>query len=102
LSTPVMMWFSAYYKPGTVTTGFEVWIDKQSFNSDHSGYEAQLSFDQATTPHKRSMLVCLNPSLTYKVFINGLSVNLSNRYNGLLEIPLPESNESCSLSIKPI
>ena len=102
LSTPVMMWFSAYYKPGTVTTGFEVWIDSQSFNSSNSGYDAHLSFDQTTAMHKRSIIVCMNPNFNYHVMINGKIIDFSKRYNGLLEIPLPSSNASCKLSIEAI
>jgi len=31
LSAPVNVWANAYYKPGTVTCGFELWIHKQSY-----------------------------------------------------------------------
>lgn len=26
LSSPILNWFAAYYKPGKVSTGFEIWI----------------------------------------------------------------------------
>src|SRR5690606_41142059 len=31
LSTPILSWFNAYYKMGTATTGFDVWIKEQQF-----------------------------------------------------------------------
>ncbi len=100
LSSPVLLWYSAYYKPGTVTTGFEIWIEKQKFSSDNSQYEATLSFDNATKAHKRSMLVCLSPKFNYEVFVDGKPVRHTQRYKGLLEVFLPESNKDCKLIVK--
>jgi hypothetical protein len=100
LSSPVLNWYSTYYKPGTVTTGFEVWIASQSFNTDYSTYQANFSFDEATKAHKRSVVVCLNPGYTYQVFINGKLITSLSRYPGLLEIELPVSNKLCKLEIK--
>ncbi|MDP4276345.1 MAG: trehalase family glycosidase [Bacteroidota bacterium] len=102
LSSPVLNWYTAYYKPGTVTAGFEVWIDRQSFNADHSVYEASLSFDEATSPHQRSLLIVMNPAYRYDVLINGRRLPAKSRFNGSLEIMLPASNNSCKLEIKPI
>jgi hypothetical protein len=101
LSAPVLNWYSAYYKPGTVTAGFEVWIDSQSFNADHSKYEATLSFDEATKAHKRSLLVVMNPEFQYEILINGKKAEAKSRYNGQLEIELPASNKPCKLEIHP-
>jgi hypothetical protein len=101
LSAPVLNWYSAYYKPGTVTAGFEVWIDSQSFNADHSKYEATLSFDEATKAHKRSLLVVMNPEFQYEILINGKKAEAKSRYNGQLEIELPQSNKPIKLEIHP-
>jgi len=101
LSAPVLNWYSAYYKPGTVTTGFEVWIDSQSFNADHSKYEATLSFDEATKAHKRSLLVVMNPDFQYEILIDGRKAEAKSRYDGQLEIELPASNKPIKLEIYP-
>jgi hypothetical protein len=100
LSDPVLMWYDAYYKPGTVTAGFEVWIEHQNFNEDYSGYSADLSFDEATKPHVRSILLCMNPNFNYEVLINGKIAETKSRYNGQLEIILPASNKPCKLEVK--
>ena len=100
LSDPVLIWYDAYYKPGKVTTGYEVWIESQSFNEDKTAYQALLSFDDATKAHTRSMMVCLNPGFQYEVFINGKQIKAQSRYNGLLEIDLPASNKPCKLEVK--
>lgn len=102
LSTPVLLWFSSYFKQGSVTTGFEIWIKEQRFNSDHSSYQATLSFDGATDPHARSMLVCMNPSYQYQVTFNNKKVEVSSPYNGLLQITLPTIDTEGKLSILPL
>jgi hypothetical protein len=102
LSAPVLNWYSAYYKPGSVNTGFEIWIENQSFNADHSKYEATLSFDEATKPHVRSMLVVMNPEFQYEIFINGKKVEAKSRYQGQIEIELPARNEPVKLEISKL
>ena len=102
LTAPVINWFSSYYKPGTVTTGFEIWIDKQSFNTDLSSYKGNYSFDQSTPPHHRSLLICMNPAYAYKVSFNGKNIEADNPYPGMLQITLPATNKDASLIITPI
>ncbi|MBI5370781.1 MAG: glycoside hydrolase [Sphingobacteriales bacterium] len=99
LSNPVLSWFGAYYRKGTVTTGFETWINQQSFNKDLSSYKADIVFDQATTAHQRSILICLNPAFTYTVTFNGKKVNSESPYPGLLQIKLPASNTGGKLEV---
>ncbi|RXF67345.1 MGH1-like glycoside hydrolase domain-containing protein [Arcticibacter tournemirensis] len=102
LSTPVLSWFSAYYKPGTVTAGFEVWINSQKMSRNNSAYEAFIVFDKATPAHKRSVVACMDPSKTYKATFSGKSVEIKTRYPGLIEIILPASNEEGTLMIEPV
>jgi hypothetical protein len=102
LSDPVLIWYSAYFRPGTVTTGFEVWIDSQQFNSDKSNYKATISFDEATEAHRRSIAICMNPKYQYETLVNGKKTEIKSRYSGLLEIDLPASNRSCKLEVKQI
>ncbi|HNW49683.1 MAG TPA: trehalase family glycosidase [Prolixibacteraceae bacterium] len=102
LSDPVLIWYDAYYKPGTISTGFETWIEQQNFNTDQSGYTAALSFDEATKAHPRSMLVVMNPKFQYEIRINGKITEAKSRYKGQLEIKLPISNKPCTLEVKQI
>jgi hypothetical protein len=100
LSTPVLSWFAAYYKPGTVTTGFEIWLQKQSFKPDYSGFEATLAFDEATSAHPRDVVVCLSPAHRYEVTFRGQKIPAKALYNGLLNIRLPATNRGGNLSVK--
>ncbi|WP_238387629.1 MGH1-like glycoside hydrolase domain-containing protein [Pararcticibacter amylolyticus] len=101
LSTPVLSWFSAYYKPGTVTAGFEVWIKSQKMSRGNSTYEAVIDFDKATSAHKRSILVCMDPSQKYQAAFSGKQLDIKSPYPGLMEITLPASNKEGRLLIKP-
>lgn len=102
LSTPVLSWYEAYYKPGSITTGLEIWIKKKAFNAPETSLNALLEFDTATPAHNRSMLVCMNPSETYQVLFNGKSISFSSPYKGLLQINLPVTNRPGNLLIRPV
>lgn len=101
LSTPVLSWFAAYYKPGTVTTGFETRIKQRSFDADFKKLDAALAFDKVTAPHKRSMLVCMNPTSGYRVTFNGREIPAAAPYPGMLEITLPATSRDGRLLIVP-
>jgi hypothetical protein len=96
----VLNWFAAYYQPGTVTAGFEVWIREQTFTDNNSGYSASIAFDKLTRAHTRSIIVCLDPSNTYSVKINNKPIDFAERFRGLLEISLPAKNSDCELRIE--
>ncbi len=102
LSTPVLAWFSSYYKIGTVTAGFETLIEEKAFNKDNTTFTASLSFDTSTKEHIRTLLVCMSPDKKYKAHFNGKKVNFSVLNAGLLQISLPASNTNGVLDVKPI
>ncbi|UYQ94416.1 trehalase family glycosidase [Chitinophaga horti] len=100
LSTPVLAWFAAYYRVGTVTPGFETWINQQSFNADHSAYKASLSFDKATPAHQRAILLVMNPAFTYKATFKGKPIKVKQMEKGMLQVTLPATNDDGSLAIQ--
>ncbi|MDD4921506.1 MAG: trehalase family glycosidase [Bacteroidales bacterium] len=102
LSTPVLKWFSAYYKVGKVSTGFEVWIKEEGFAPDYSQYHAVVTFDDATQPRKRCMLVCMNPAFKYEAFFDGKPVEVRSYHPGLVEITLPATNRGGIISINKL
>ncbi len=99
LSSNLLNWYAAYYKIGKVSAGFEIWIDYDSFNGDFSEYRADLSFDDATKPHERTMIVIMNPAHEYAVSFNGRSVPVRSAYPGMLEITLPATNSAGKLTV---
>jgi hypothetical protein len=102
LSTPVLLWFAAYYKTGTITPGFEIWINKQSFNNDYTSYKADISFDEATPPHQRAILAGMNPAFDYQATFNGKPVVLKRLEKGVLQLSLPATNATGTLTISAI
>ncbi|RZM04482.1 MAG: glycoside hydrolase, partial [Pedobacter sp.] len=66
LTSPVLGWYNAYYKRGTITTGFEILLEKSRVSPEQDKYEATLSFDEATKPHSRSMMICLDQTYGYR------------------------------------
>jgi hypothetical protein len=102
LSSPILNWFSAYYKIGTVTTGFEIWIRRQRFNKSYNGYNADLAFDEATRAHTRTLLICLAPDQNYQASFEGQALKVKSPYKGLLEITLPATNQQGQLIVRPI
>jgi len=99
LSSPLISWYNAGYKIGTVTTGFEIMLEKSTFNSEFSTYEASISFDDATKAHARSLLLCLNPSKDYEAWFNGTKIRVAQPYPGFLQLILPPTNTAGRLVV---
>lgn len=100
LSSPLLNFYAAYYKVGKVSTGFEIRVGENKFNADHSHYEAQISFDDSTSPHKRTMLVIMNPDYKYSVKFKGKTLEAKSYYSGMLEITLPADNKGGKLVVE--
>ena len=99
LSSSLLNWYAAYHKIGKVSTGFEIWINDGQFNDDCSRYEASLSFDDATEPHERTMIVVMNPGHEYSVRFKGREIGFDSYYPGIVEVTLPPNNRSGKLVI---
>ncbi|SIR31246.1 MGH1-like glycoside hydrolase domain-containing protein [Halanaerobium kushneri] len=87
LSTPVLSWFAAYFTPGKLTTGFNVWVISQEFNDKNSSLTARLRiFDNNDGV---SIIVSLNSGNSYRVTWNGKTIEYQNLKPGLLIIKIP-------------
>jgi hypothetical protein len=99
----VLKWYAAYCRPGTFTTGFNVWIVRQQFAVGASGYEADLRlYPEAGARTPCILLACLNPSHAYAVAWNGKAIDSRLRAKGLLEITLPAQESGGRLAITAI
>lgn len=98
LSAPVLSWFSSYYKIGTFTTGFDVWVMEKHFNADFSEFEAQVRLlDTDNKPF--SVIICLNPNFSYDVYWNDDKVDSKEINKGTLSIPLKRDVEIGNLQV---
>lgn len=101
LSSPLVNWFCAYFKPGTVSTGFNVLLSGVECNADNSALSATMEFD-SKSGKQASVLVCLNPSHKYKVYVNGREILSESPYAGFLEFGLTPSKKPVKLQVLPV
>lgn len=96
LSAPICIWANAYYKPGTVTTGFDIWTDYQK-TTDTS---AEISFKYFGDNEKYTMLVTLSDKAEYEAYLNGQMIDFNERNKGSLEFTFDGSVQNGILEIK--
>jgi len=99
LSTPVLSWFGAYYKPGTFTCGFDVWIEEQHFSEDNSMFSANFKLN-CCSRSACSVIVSLDPDYTYKVFLDGREAGFRKFTGGALSIDIPGGLPHVKLDVK--
>lgn len=97
LSAPVCVWANAYYKPGTVTTGFDVWTDYQRATEK----TAEISFKYFGGSADYTILVCLSDKYDYSVMLNGENAEFNERAKGIIEITLSGGVKEGEIKIAP-
>lgn len=97
LSAPICVWANAYYKPGTVTSGFDVWTDKQETTEN----TADIAFKYYGSATAYTILVCLSDQYSYSVTLNGKAADYNEREPGMIEITLSSSVKEGEILIFP-
>lgn len=96
LSAPVCIWANAYFKPQTVTTGFDIWTDYQ--RTTDTG--AEISFKYFGENERYTMVVTLSDREEYTAFLDGKEIEYYERNKGCLEFTFDENVKSGILEIK--
>ncbi|MCH5314826.1 MAG: hypothetical protein J1E81_02840 [Eubacterium sp.] len=96
LSAPICIWANAYFRSGTVTTGFDVWTDKQ----DCTDSSAEIQFKYYGENDNYTIIVTLSDKFEYSVTLDGEEIEFLQRNKGSLEITLDGSVKSGVLKIK--
>jgi hypothetical protein len=91
LSSPVLAWFAAYYRPGRLTAGFDTWIHRCEFESDHSALNADLEL-LGRPGGEATVLVTLPPERNYRALWDGKPVFARAAPSGTLQIALPRDS----------
>ncbi len=86
LSTPVLMFFESYYKPGTLSVGLMTSVTAQSWDAEGTALSATL----AVGGKRPVALVCLREGYDYRFTVNGKPAEAKQRTAGAYEIPLCE------------
>lgn len=94
LSTPIGMWANAYFKAGTLNTGFDTWVDSVRFNSDNTEMTAQIT--SFTGGGKSTVLAVLDDeeSRQYTATLDGVPVPLHERFKGTIELTLTLADQA--------
>ena len=85
LSSPIINWYSAYFKPGTISTGFGTLVSGQSWSPDLDSFSATLEFDKELIGKETALIICAKPGQEYTVTINGKKIETVQN-DGLIEI----------------
>jgi len=85
LSTPVLMWFSAYYKPYTVTSGFLTVIMNREVSED------TLVFEMKSTAKKPVVIICMPENERYTVTASGRVTVEQGIYTIQFDAPVEET-----------
>ena len=85
LSSPVVMWYTAYFRPGNFSTGFDTWIANKKFNNDFSNFSADLSVEDNNNKIT-SVVACMNPNYQYEVKWAGKIISYKSLAHGTLSI----------------
>jgi hypothetical protein len=88
LSSPVLNWFSALFKPGTVTYGYDVWPVSQTFSSDHNAFKGRFKLFAEGNKRTTAMLLCLNDKFNYQARCNGRNIPVQKVLDGLYAITI--------------
>lgn len=95
LSAPICIWANAYFRPQTVTTGFDIWTDYQHTTET----SAEISFKYYGENEKYTIVVTLSDKADYKAYLNDKEIEFNERNKGSLEFTFDESIKSGILRI---
>lgn len=87
LSSPVLMWYSAYFSQGNFNVGFDTWIDNKKFSDNNSRFSADLSM--SGNNKITSVVACMNPDFNYEVKWNGNNLQYKSLSQGTLSVDIP-------------
>jgi hypothetical protein len=88
LSSPVLNWFSALYKAGTITYGFNVWPIAQQFSANNDAFKGRFKLFSDQNIRAATMLLCLNDRYNYKATCNGRSIPVKKVFDGLYVVTI--------------
>ena len=98
LSTPITMWANAYFKAGTLNTGFDTWVDNVTFSESNTALTAKITYFGKNK--KSTVIATMNEKEDYKVLLDGQEAPFFERFKGTIEIPLCiEDNDIHTLEI---
>lgn len=96
LSSPINIWTSSYYKKGTVTSGFDTFIEEKVFDGDFTSAVIKLT---KRCENESTLIVSVAENKEYSVRLNGKACEYISRFDGELEINLPFGKDNITVNI---
>ncbi|TVY11747.1 MGH1-like glycoside hydrolase domain-containing protein [Paenibacillus cremeus] len=103
LSNPVLSWFNAYHRPGTLTCGFDVWMKLTEVQPDHTQLTATLQYEGGRETF--SLIATMSPECRYEALWNGEQAAIISKGDGVLHLELTapaKQNEPGQLIIRAV
>ena len=97
LSTPINIWTNAYFKAGTFSTGLDIMVVKNNFNSDKTQFNAEIKY--YGNNDKYSVIVVLDDKYDYSVNVNGENGVFLTREKGTVEITLDGTVKNAKIEV---
>lgn len=82
LSSPVVQFYASYYRPGTLTTGFDTFVTEACWNDAHTQLDAKF---QCTACGRTGILVVTDPKAERLIF-SLPDAQITRRWPGLWEL----------------
>lgn len=98
LSAPLLCFYNACFKPGTITGGLNMWVKQSAFSSTNEDYHGELRFI-GIERNEPIILLCMKEGITYQATWNSVPVPHTERVPGLLEVRLPAGNQTGVLTV---
>lgn len=92
LSSPVLAWHSAYFRPGRLTTGFDVWVNNLTMGEGDSSLEADLTLD-GRAGRNLNVVACLAPAAGYRAVWNDDLCPVKRITAGAISVSLPAGEQ---------
>lgn len=89
LSAPIANWYHAYFVPGRLSTGHDVWVRSRTDRPGLRGMTAQLAIHSARTDGFVSVLATLAPDRQYDARWNGQRIDAVQLHPGAYELRIP-------------
>jgi hypothetical protein len=88
LSAPVLSWYSSYYRPGWLTTGFDAWVERRRVSPDARRIEADLRLTGVS--RRGALALCVLADGTRpRATVDGREAPVRLLKSGAAEVRLP-------------